>query len=116
MGFVKIDHDIGTQVAEQFGPELTRIAAEEYAGRVKAKAAARFPRLEKHIHVEVLPHNQDHRVMMSVDGQPHRGKDGIVDGTVPDVAVALEFGFINSRTHRHVEGAHAFHASKKGLI
>ena len=111
MGYVKINRDLSSEIAKQFGPEITRIAAEEYARRVKAKAAARFPKVARHVDVEILPMDQDHRVQISVEGKSSKDQ-----ADSPDVATALTWGYVNSRSHEHVGGTNAFRASRKNLI
>ena len=111
MATIHTKRHIGRDLAYLYGPEYTRRAAETFAPRVTALAMRRFPSLADHIHVVVKSESIRHQVVMNVTGV--RSKSG----TVPDVATALEFGWIHYPSGRHIAGAHAFRdASKEHLI
>lgn len=97
MGYVRVNHNVGTEVAERFGPRITRDHANRIRGRARVLADARAKRssVSDRIDLTVHHHGTDHRVVMSVHGR---------DGS--QIASFLEWGYHNVRADRRIPGLH----------
>lgn len=98
MSFAHVDRNIGSRVAQLFGPGITLEHANKIAARARVLADARAKRSSVSNRVEVtqgrLP--QDHQVWLSVTGR---------NGA--EVASALEWGYkLHGDQKRQIDGKH----------
>ncbi|KAA8829336.1 hypothetical protein [Bifidobacterium tissieri] len=98
---ILLDHDLSTEVAVWFGPDITRVKAGQVRAKAEGLAAARNVAHIGDFSMTVGRVGQDHRVVMSVEG---RHADGSSAG---EVASFVEWGQLrNPWSGKPVAGKH----------
>ncbi|WP_152593285.1 hypothetical protein [Bifidobacterium magnum] len=102
---MKINENVGRDIAIMFGPELTGELAEKGAAKLRAAVLAKAAdptvgtvvgaNLADNVHVESRMTGWHHQIVLSVTGR--RGTE---------VASHLEFGYVNYWAKRYLRGMH----------
>lgn len=98
MAYVRLDPDLGKEVAERYGREITRPYAQRILARAKtlADSRAKHSSVAGRIDITVRAnHAQGWRVAMAVTGR---------DGSL--IAAHLEFGYFNIWAQHRLPGMH----------
>lgn len=105
MGYVKIDRDASTRAARDFGKEVTLKVAMMILAKARGFAGARAKRssVAGRINLAEGGRPQDTRVVMSVP-EFRQNRHGLLE--LHDVAAHLEWGYVDSRSGKHVPGKH----------